>query len=236
MISTEQNIALLTIGNEAIKKSEWVDFGNYCFEREKGLRKEAFRYLDSFLTSTQHWSDDNKIEFAKFLFPFFETLPQADYATFPKPLSEKLLEPTLLNWCEMEKEDYSPFRWYGKYYRSEDHLLKALEICPTDDIARQVLIEWWTYHIYYSVHHLPEGYIGDPKDDIKLGEKIKLQISQLTTNELREYWFKELEEDLILVENYIDWQVSGNPSFEKWGEENKKQTGYGLTRVYYYEK
>lgn len=236
MIAKDQNIALLTVGKEALKNADWTDYANYCFDREKGLRKEAFKHLDKFLKSTEAWTLDKKIDFVKFLFPFFENVQDADYGPFPQPLSNKLVKPTLTTWCDKEQIDNNPFRWFGKYYRSEEHLFKALEINPADDLARQTILSWWTYNIYYSVHHLPKGYIGEPLDDIKLAEKIKEQIQKLTTPELREHWSKELEEDLELVRNYIDWKTSGHPDFEKWGQENKKQTGYGLTRTYYYEE
>jgi hypothetical protein len=236
MIAKDQNIALLTVGNSALKNSEWTNYANYCFDREKGLRKEAFRHLDIFLKSTENWTIEKKIEFVKFLFPFFETVEDADYGPFPQPLSDKLVKPTLIEWCQTEKVDGNPFRWYGTYYRSEEHLFKALEINRADDLARETIINWWSYNIYYSVHHLPESYIGEPFDDIKLGEKIKEQILKLTKLELKEYWTTELEEDLELVRNYIDWKTSGHPNFEKWGQENKRLTGYGLTRTYYYEK
>jgi len=54
----------------------------------------------------------------------------------------------------------------GTYYRTEKHIFKALEINPADDLARQTILSWWTYGIYYSIHHLPEGYIGELGDDI----------------------------------------------------------------------
>lgn len=177
-----------------------------------------------------------KLTFLNFLFSFFENVQDADYGHFPQPLSDKLVKPTLQAWCEKEKTNNNPFRWYGKYYRSEEHLFKALELNPGDDLARQTILSWWTYNIYYSVHHLPEGYIGDPFEDIKLTERIKEQIQLLTTLELKEYWTKELEEDLELVKNYIDWKNSRHPNFEKWGQENNKKTGYNLTRTYYYDK
>jgi hypothetical protein len=232
MITKDQNIALLTVGNSALKNPEWIDYANYCFDREKGLRKESFKHLDTFLKSTENWSLDKKIDYVKFLFAFFENVQEADYGPFPQPLSEKLVKSTLTAWCDTEKIDSSPFRWFGKYYRSEEHLFRALEINPADDLARQVILGWWTYNIYYSVHHLPEGYIGEPFEDMKLGEKIKEQIQQLTILELREHWTKELEEDMELVRNYIDWKTSGHSNFEKWGKENKRQTGYGHTRTY----
>lgn len=233
MIAKDQNIALLKVGNSAKENADWTDYANYCFDREKGLRKEAFKHLDKFLKLSTNWTLDKKIDFVRFLFPFFENVQDADYGPFPQPLSDKLVKPTLTAWCETEKLDNNPFRWFGKYYRSEEHLFKALEINPTDDLARQTILSWWTYNIYNSVHHLPHYYIGDPFDDIKLGEKIKEQIQQLTTPQLRQYWTKELEEDLELVKNYIDWKTSGHSDFEKWGQENKKRTNNGTLTIYY---
>lgn len=32
----------MTVGNSALKNPDWVEYANYCFDREKGLRKEAF--------------------------------------------------------------------------------------------------------------------------------------------------------------------------------------------------
>lgn len=235
MIAKDQNIALLSVGNAALQNPDWADYSHYCFNREKGLRKEAFNNLNKFLKSAESWALEQKINFAKFIFPFFETVQEADYGPFPQPLSDKLIQPTLLQWCETEKTDGNPFRWYGTYYRSEQHLFKALEINPKDDTARQTLLNWWTSNLNYSLHHLPEYYIGEPLEDIELGEKIKGQIQQLTTPELREYWTTQLALDLELVKNYLDWKSSGQPDFEKWGLEYKKRTGYGLT-AYYYEE
>lgn len=233
MIAKGQNIALLTVGNSALKNSKWKDYANYCFDREKGLRKNALKYLEIFLKSTENWTFEDKVDFIKFLFPFFENVEDADYGGFPQPLSEKLIKPTLMSWCNIEQIDNNPFRWFGRYYGSEEHLFKALELNPADDLARQVLIKRWAYNIYYSIHHLPEYYIGNPFDDIELGEKVKNQIQQLTNSELKEYWTNYLEEDLEFVRNYIEWKVSQHSNFEKWGQENNKKTDYGITTYYY---
>ena len=49
VIANDQNKALLTVGNAALANPGWTAYANYCFAREKGLRKEAFRQLDNFL-------------------------------------------------------------------------------------------------------------------------------------------------------------------------------------------
>jgi len=233
MVTKEQNKALLIVGNSAMQNPDWVDYASYCFCREKGLRKEAFRHIDNFLLLTENWKFDNKINFVKFALNLFETVPEADYGAFPTPLSKKLIEPTLIEWCGTEKIDNAPFRWYGKFYKSEEHLFKALELNPKDDLSRQTLIKWWVNSIYYSIHHLPEYYIGNPFDDIKLGEKINEHIQKLTIIELKEYWEKKLDVNLDIVLNYIDWKKYDHMNFKKWGEKNKKRTGLGIITVYY---
>ncbi len=236
MITKEQNNALLTIAEVTSKNPKWKEYSTYCLNREKGVRKLAFKNLDNFIKSTQSWTINEKIDFVKVIFSLFESVAEADYGGFPQPLSEKVIKPTLEKWCEFEKTDNNPFRWYGKYYGSEDHLFKALEINPSDDLARSTILNWWTYNIYYSIHHLPDGYIGSPQEDLLLIEKIKEQISLLTDNEKKEFYTKELNEDLEIIQNYIEWENSECSDFEKWGKENRKRVGYNLTRVYYYEK
>lgn len=236
MIAKEQNEALLTVGNAALKNAEWVNYANYCLDREKGLRKQAFQQLDHFLKLAARWTIEQQRDFVQFLFPFMETVQDADYGPFPQLLSEQLVKPILEKWCETEQKDGRPFRWYGTYYRSQEYLLKALEIDPADDTAREVILKRWTDSMNYSLHHLPEYYIGDPSEDIEFAEKIKLQISQLATVSQQQYWINILETDMELVRNYMDWQVSGHKNFEKWGEENNRKTGYGTVQTYYYEK
>lgn len=236
MIADDQNKALKIVAESAVDNPQWIDFVDYCIKREKGLRKDAFKTLDKFLKSTTDWTLDEKIGFTKFLLDQADKVKEADYGPFPQPLSEKLIKPTLEKWCELENSESSPFFWYGKYYDSKDHLIKAIDINPNDDRARVALINRLSNFIYQSIHHLPDGYIGNPEDDIRDGEEAMRLISMLKDKRARDYWEKELNEDLEIVNNYIDWKKSGHQDFDKWGQENFKRVGLGLTRVYYYKK
>lgn len=230
MIAKSQNDALLILMNSTKNKVEWIEYSNYCSNREKGLRKMAFKHLDLFIRSAKDWELSKQIEFISFIFSYFETVEDADYGGFPQPLSEKIIKPSLEKWCTLEDKDNRPFRWYGTYYRSEEHLLKALALDPLDDIARKTLINWWMFEIYYSVHHLPDYYIGDPYKDIDLSNKIKEHINLLNNNKVKKARLIELDEDLELINNYIKWKESEQSDFDKWGEENKKTTGYNSIR------
>jgi hypothetical protein len=83
MITTDQNQALLTVGNQATHHPAWADYAAYCLTREQGLRKDAFRHLTTFLAKADSWTLDQQIDFVSFLFPFFETVEAADYGPFP---------------------------------------------------------------------------------------------------------------------------------------------------------
>ena len=41
--------ALLTVAGLAKKNPKWVYYADYCLYREKGIRKQAFKKLDSFI-------------------------------------------------------------------------------------------------------------------------------------------------------------------------------------------
>lgn len=236
MIAKDQNIALLIVGNAATSNPEWKEYADYSFAREKGLRKEAFRHLEVFLQQTQKWTNEQKIEFMQFLFPFFETVIDADYGLFPNPLKEKLVKSTLEYWCSIEEKDERPFRWYGRYFNSDEHLFKAIEINPKDDLARQALLKRWSYWINYSLHHLPDYYIGDPAYDLETTESAKKQIAHLSTKKLQDEWLTGFEANLELIRNYIEWQTSEHPNLEQWGEENKRRVSYRLSQSHYYEE
>ena len=235
MIAESQNIILLKCGNAAAENAEWFEFAEYCFEREKGFRKEAFSHLNVFLKNTNSWSKLQKRNFIAFLFQYFENEIDS-YGLFPHPLSEKLIKPVLENWCEEETSNSNPFRWCGQILYNRKYIFKALEINPKDDKARNILLSFWTYDLYYSVHHLPEGYIGDYEKDLQLAEKVQKEINLLADIQSQKRWTDTLNEDLELIKNYKEWKNSGHPDLEKWGEENNKIVSYRLSRTYYFDE
>ena len=206
MATGSQDITLLTVGKSAAENKEWIKFAQYCFDREKGLRKQAFEHLNDFLESTESWTEEEKIKFVIFLLPFFEA---DSYASFPQPLSEKLIKPTLEKWRLKETADSRPFRWSGRFYHNFEHLNKALEINPQDDQARQFLLELGINSLWYSVHHLPEGYIGDVKEDLVFIDELQDHINKLPDAKLQEFWINELGKYAELARNYYK-KISGS--------------------------
>nr|WP_294993261.1 hypothetical protein [uncultured Sediminibacterium sp.] len=234
MITAEQNRALITVGTIAAKNKAWTHYANYCFEKEKGKRKEALHEMDKFLEAASRWSTEATIDFLNFIFPLFENIPEANYGPFPQPLSKKLVEPALDKWCKTSPSDSNPFRWYGRFYKSKAHLEKAITINPTDDLARSYLIEEWMALIDFSLHHFPECFIGNPADSIAVGERVQLQIEQLISPALKKGWTEKLTYSLHLIQTYINWEASGHPHLELWAAENNINIVDVDNTVYYF--
>jgi len=231
-----QMIALRVVAKNAAERSDWQDYSSYCTLREKGLRKQALQKLETFLNLTDRWELSQRTDFTTFLFTQFETIKYAQDLAFPHSLKVSLIKQTLENWCDIEEGDSRPFRWYGKYFNSIDHLKKALQVCPEDDIAREGLLKFWSDCLYSSMHHLPVGYLGNPEEDLQLVIDQKNQIVKLADKARREYWISENEVDEEIINNYLTWKKSGHPDFGKWGEEKNQRVGYGTVRIYPYKK
>ncbi len=204
MIAQSQNEALRVVGLAAVEVEAWKPYAAYCLLREQGLRKQALGRLGEFLTGAARWSDEEKIRFVDFLLPFAETVRDADYGPLPFPLMEKLIKPALELWCARESENSNPFRWYGRFYHSKDHLDRALDINPRDDKARTVLIKWGIDALWYDTHHLPDYFIGDYNKSLKLADSLRNHIGQIADDRARKHMTAELIDYAELVENYAE--------------------------------
>lgn len=233
MIADSQNKALLIVAEKAKLVEKWNKYYHYCILREKGLRKASFAVLSEFLNEVKQWNYEEKKAFVIFLMALCDVVPDADYGPMPMFLRQSLIKPTLLTWCEQERLDSAPFRWLGHYFSEIQYLYKAVEIDVSDDKARSYIVSFLVGHIDYATHHLPDYYIGEPKEAVKLAEEIQMHTKQFTKEEQREYWTRELAEAMLLVNSYIEWKSSGHPNLALWGKENNRVVGSGITTIYY---
>lgn len=226
MIS-EQQQALLAAADAASKHPTYQPLAAYLQQREKGNRAAAFKHLTTFISDAQQWPLNAQTAFLSFFCPWVETHPMAAEKLMPHPLKEKLVKPILLQWCKAPNKHHKAFRWYGMFFRSEEHLQTALQLCPSDDAARETLLTRWADTIYFSIHHLPDGYLGAPQSDLHLLDKIRNEINQLANAQQREAWHQKISEDHEIVTNYLAWKQSDHSNFAEWGRTNKKTIGYG---------
>ena len=61
---------LTEAGNHSLVNPAWAEYGQFCELLEKGLRKEAFAHLESFIESAARWSLSEKKQFVSWLYSF----------------------------------------------------------------------------------------------------------------------------------------------------------------------
>jgi len=136
-------------------------YAKYCLLREKGLRKKAFQDLNNFITFALSWSLEKRFYFVDSLLHVLNE-SEGVYDLIPQPLDSRIVQPTLSEWIKANPDDPSGYRWIG----GEDNWRKALVLDNSEQISRVRLINHLIYHSYFSTHHLPEGYIGNPSEDL----------------------------------------------------------------------
>ena len=113
----------------------WTGYAAYCLEYESGLRANAFATLGTFIKVTTKASFTERRRFVSWLSAFADERKGRD-RLIPYPLRKKVIEPTLDEWVQREPQCPEPHRWLG----GRDHLERALELVPTDQIAIRKLV------------------------------------------------------------------------------------------------
>lgn len=149
-LTTLQTIIIHMNTNE-----HWHDFICYCQHREAGLRKLAYKHLETFISNAKTWESKDQEEFAISLFTILDALNEKDEGlTFS--LNSFLID-ILYRWTENNPIDSRPFRWIGIYMDSsnkeddlEKSLRKAIEL--GGDIEQKAM-KSIVYHLNNSSSH-----------------------------------------------------------------------------------
>lgn len=182
--------------------SSYPLFAEYCKNLDLGLRKNALKYLDEFLEDITSWDYDTKATFCKVIFNI-STSPKAVLDMYLKTsLAENLIKPTLIEMSVREPNNFLPFKWYGQYFDDDPKFIKrAYDLNPTDNTIQIILLQRLEHSIWFSTHHLPDGYIGNIEDD---EEDIKLAFSVLVNfdNKTRTDYLATFAEYQSEIDNY----------------------------------
>ncbi|HQU83430.1 MAG TPA: hypothetical protein PKY59_09910 [Pyrinomonadaceae bacterium] len=219
------------------KNRELSLFSEYCRLKEKGLRKQAFEKLSDFLIEFQKFSFDQKKEFTIFIFELIENEESFDNKYISHPLSEELKK-VLVQWMELEGKNSNPFRWFGIKFQCWDveYFNRALEINPADEKARIYIINIYINRIWNATHHLPDYFIGNSEDSSRAAEIVKSHIAKLSDTSKQEYFLNRLNQEMILVENYRNWETEKTDlDFKAWYKLNNRKFDSGVI-AYYYDK
>lgn len=184
----------------------WSMYAEYCSEQEKGLRSRAFAALKQFIRITLDAPLSERQRFVSWLLAFANERDGRDQL-IPYPLKKSLIEPTLLNWLAAEPNNSVPHRWLG----DREHLERALELDPSDQIARKNLIILLLSWLNYATHELPRGYLGSVPDDLKTLDRVEALLAGLSDESLRSSYAHEVAEERSAIANYLE-RDSGSSS------------------------
>jgi hypothetical protein len=180
----------------------WSQYAEYCTEHEKGLRAPAFAVLGKFIQTVQSAPVSERRRFVSWVLEFANERRGRDLL-IPYPLKTRLVEPTLLEWVEAEPDNSAPHRWLG----GRDHLERALELDPSDQIARKRLIILLLSGIEYATHELPRGYLGDLPDDLKVLDRVEALLPDLLDKHLRDSYAQAVSEEREAIAKYLGRRV-----------------------------
>jgi hypothetical protein len=116
--------------------------------------------------------------------------------------------------------------------RTRDHLRRAIELDPTEQPARVRLAESLIGGLEYGAHHLPEYYIGEAEDDVRMAEEAAHHIEGITDPRDRARLVGELAAARQLLEDWLAFSQERGTDFDEWCRLRGRQYAW-LASLYY---
>lgn len=225
--------------------SLWND---YAETRNNGLKKIANAKLKKLVEYLDTKTKEDKRRFVDYL--CIERFEKGSIKDFQQPIVEGIILPVIVE--AVEHEEMPHLRWIYQlqlysccnyknienieYYNSEDILIHANGIDPSDIKTINLLLELYVDGLWFGSHHLPEYILINEKEVNVLINKVNHLIEKYESrienkrstledikyyNDLYKSWFKYKSENR-------------NISFLEWCKDNEKN--YFWVKAYYYDK
>jgi hypothetical protein len=187
---------LRSLRDQASQIPDWEDYSSFCGESENGLRELAFATLNRFISKFESWPFPKRRQFVSWLLHAVDGRDGRE-AALPHPLRLSIVEPTLSEWILEEPNCAEPHRWIG----GDEHLQRALELDPRDQIARRDLALCILGRI--GTAELPERYIGSPHEDLEGLVYAEELLRGIESDNLRLQLTRIVEEERNLILAYL---------------------------------
>lgn len=154
--------------------------------------------LAAFLADAVGWPFEDRKRFSAWL---CERKTARQSGVLPQPLLVGLIQPTLAEWVGRQTTDPLPLYLLGLFAPwSEEKSSRtarfeaALALDPDFQPARLALVDGILGDVDYSQHHLPDGYIGVPAEDLMLLNRAGVLLKGVTDLAARALRLTELDE------------------------------------------
>ena len=189
---------LKAAADAANASAKWKDYGTFCLEYERGLRHQAFAVLERFIHSMELEPFAERRQFVSWLMSTAYGR-EARRMLIPHPLKIRIVEPTLLEWTLVDPTCSEPHRWLG----GNEHLEKAIELDPADQIALKELVNCLLSYVSYATHELPRGYLGSALEDLDVLHRVEVLLTGMSSDSDRTVYAAEVAELKALIHEYL---------------------------------
>lgn len=207
---------LLELADRIVERDRRLEpLATYLRLRDKGLRKQAFAGLSSWLTEFQSVSFADRRDLVDWLIQL--DLEAEVRVLLPHPVHEKIIKPTLDEWIRCEPYDSAPHRWRGMLYNEFQSLEEAVELDGSDDLARHRLVHELLEKLYFATHHLPEGLLFTEKVFFEIADRAEALLDGAKDCEDASHQRKHLHWYRRRVEIWLEYKEETEPGdFESY--------------------
>jgi hypothetical protein len=234
MIERIQNIACVTLAEEADKTAAWKDYARYCRLRDQGLRRQAFSSLDEFIAAALVWDFEHQMAFVLWLCSRMDTLQDAHQKPFPEPLRTRLFLPFFTEWLCREPANDEAHALRARYLEEPSLYRRAVEINPRNQRARIALAEACVQGIAFAMHHLPDHFIGDEQEAKLVAKEAKDHLAHIEQTDRRTRIAQDLAYEEQMLDDWIAFQQESGGGFDAWCR--SKGRSYSWLKAYYYDQ
>jgi hypothetical protein len=223
---------LKDIGEEYSLKSGYKDFACFCLLKEKGMKKEAIKAINNFISSVQLRSLKEQREIAEEL-TILKYCNEDIHQLIPHPLERYLLS-VFKCWAEEDNESSVPHRWLGYISKDLTNFERALEKDPNDEISIINLAQANISYVHYQTHHLSESlFIGTINDAMLSLQRVNDLLKKLGPGQQKD---SILEDYQYFVRLLNIWQIykqgDHKVSFPEWCQLNGEEVRFW--KAFYY--
>ncbi len=172
-------------------------YANYIDLLNKGLRREALKNIEDFLSLARAWDVKDQRKVVSFLCRVSDSEP-IGHRYVPFPIWKRLIKPILADWIAEIPKDPEPLRWTGEL----DDLRTSLRLDPTCDRTRYRWIQGVLRGVQYATHELPTGYLGNIEEDLTALRDIETEARKIADPEKQAVLIEIINEERALIEDY----------------------------------
>jgi hypothetical protein len=220
----------------AATAGRWPDYAEYCRLRERGERRRSLAALDRFLAAVAPLDFPVRRDLVVWLFEqdtalgrYWELTPWRSTSMHcPRPLHDRLIDPTIKEWIEREPTAAQPRLIVG----TVEALRAAYELDPTSGEVGHRLLRRYEGIFDFYLHEMPQGYLGgQPREDLAFLVWARPIACGIGDDERRAFHLRWLDRAIALTKSYADYLADGGPAkqptFAVWARSRGRPASLG---------